>query len=321
MAVATKKEQVLDYIVIDGFEIKKGVIYEITPKFDGNAPDGFIKERTTKLLTSSGRNREAIPFTSNVWDTGLYPESPSFYGHNPAEVADTLRVVSTHIIKPFEKLQGEGKLAHKEDSEFWLNYGVDIYKGKIFNTDKPEDFLALYEMVFHKKLAPKEHESNPDYRNAQFCIEDKEQTQTVKQKEDNMEIEANGLFFKLKEKPQYLELALNYAGLRVPKASGKIDLQLAPSLFKNFIDHKDNGFDNKKIFIDAANNVMTQEGYEEMYIYSGIQALYKKKVITKSFEKFFLDDEELGTNLKQIAARLVKEPKLKARVTDHFPKS
>lgn len=319
MAVA--KKSVLDYIVVDGFKIKKGVIYETTPKFDGNAPDGFMKERTTKFLTSSGRNREAVPFTSNVWDTGLYPESPSFYGHDLAEVQDTLRTVNEYIVKPFEKLQGSEKLRHTEDNEFWLNYGVDVYQGRIFNTDKPEDFLALYEMVFHRKLAPKEHESNPDYRNAQFCIEDKEETQSVRQKEDNMEIEANGLFYKLKEKPQYLELVLNYAGLRVPKVGGNIDLQLVPSLFKNFIDHKENGFDNKKIFIEAANNILTPEGYSEMFLYSGIQALYKKKVITKSFEKFFLEDEELGTSLKQIAARLVKDSKLKARVTEHFPKS
>lgn len=298
------------------FNIKIGTIFQVTPKYDGNAPDGFRKERTTKYLTTSGMNKEAVRFdtSKNVWDTGLYKSSPVFDGMDEKEVEQLVNSVQELIVNPLEDRLGEGRLSYQESNDYWLDYGFDLYRGKIFNTSKPEELLALYEAIIHGKLCPVGQDSSPFYKSADFTIEDKAEAVSVKQKEDNLDIKATGLYYSFDtSEPKKLQLILNYVGLR--GMDGKnFKKEVAASAFKVFIDHKEDGFANKEMFIEAASMANTKQGYNELYYYSLLQELFRKKKITKEFENFKLNDENLGNSLKIAAETVAKNQDLQNEI-------
>lgn len=313
MSELTTQEEVLN---IKDFNIKIGTIFQVAPKYDGNAPDGFRKARTTKFLTTAGMNREAIPFNTfkNVWDTGLYKGSPVFEGMDSNEVEELVEKLERLIVEPLEERLGEGRLSYKETNNYWDDYGIDLYRGKIFNTSKPEELLALYEAIIHGKLCPMGQESSPFYKSAQFCVEDKEEALSVKHKEDLLDIKATGLFHTLATKePKKLQLALNYVGVRGID-SKNFKEEVAASAFKIFIDHKDDGYANKNMFIEAASMANTKQGYNILYYYKILQDLFRKKKITKEFENYKINDENLGTSLKQAAEIVAKKQDLQTEV-------
>ena len=302
---------------IKDFNIRLGTIFQVTPKYDGNAPDGFRKERTTKHLAEYGKNREAVPFDEykKVWDTGLYKTSPCFQGMDPNEVDKLVDMLQKEVVGPLEERLGENALSYRlsKENKFWDEYGIDLYRGRIFNTNEPDHLLALYEAILHGKLCPIGQESSPFYKSAQFCVEDKEEAVSVRQKEDNLDIKAAGLFHSLSNDPKKLQLALNYIGLR-GLDSKNFKPEVAVSAFKIFMDHKDDGYANKEMFIEAASMANTKFGYKELYYYQLLQELYKKRKVTKEFENYKLGDIELGNSLKEAASKISKDPTLETKI-------
>lgn len=312
----TKEKLSPNSLKVKDITIEKGCIYQVSPKYDGSAPDGFKKERTTKFLSSHGKNIEAVPFDTRmgVWDTGLYEESPCYAGMPKVEVKRLVNSLQESIVKPIEARLGIGKLDYKEENTFWLDYGIDLHRGRIFNTEQPDQLLQLFQVAIHGKVAPKGSDSNPNYREAQFCVENKEEAKTIQQENDTLEINAMGSFYSLlKGEKDVLALVMNYVGIPLPGGKN-LDEQVAASAFKVFVDHKSDGYTNKTNFLKAVKLSGEKTGYKELAFYEKIQKLIRKKKIEKERENFLLDGDVLGTNPKEIAKKVARNAELQERI-------
>lgn len=305
-------------ITINDFEIKLDTIYQVMPKYDGSAPDGWRKERTTKALAPWGRNIEAIPFHEGmrVWDTGLYKDSPIFAHKKEEEVQEIVRFVKENIV---DKLEGsfysDGELDHKDKKDsYWNEYGIELYNGRIFNTSDPKQLLDLYLSVLHGKLCPKgKAESSPYFPFAQFTVENKEKSKTVQQENELITMEAMGQFYSLlNSNKKTLRLVLNYVGVSIQEKDSD---GLFTTSFTTFINHKDNSRLNKENFIEAVKMSGSKGGYEELYLYDVLQKLYRKKIVTKDRDYFMFEGTKIGTSLKEAAKTVSKNQELKVEIT------
>ena len=317
------KTKKLDTVIkIHGIPLEtKDTIYEVTSKYDADASDGFKNNRTTKLLDDdAGKNTVSAVYDTitGLWDTGLYKESPMYRGLNETQRNELANQVEELIVKPFERVYGEGKLDPRDpDSEYWnyvdkhRSFKVDLYKGKIFNTSEPRELLQLFICVANKDLAPREFESAPMFRNAQFCMEDKKKVQDTRVEEEILETEASGQFFNLLDKPDTLKLILNYIGLRNVNTKDK---GLANSLFRRFIGDKQQSYQNKKLFLDAVKLNSEKKGKKEIEYYTSIDTLINKGKIQKMDGTYFAGEVELGVNLKAAAVKASGNTKIQLQI-------
>lgn len=305
----------IEKVKIRGFDIKLNSLYQVNPKFDASAPDGFQEYRTTKLLTETGSNSETIPFDSqrNVWDTGLYSTSPCYQGMNKKEVNSILEILEEKVIKPIEEEWGIGVLDHKEDSVFWSTYSIPLYRSKIFNTEIPLQTLNLFHSIIQGFLAPKgKMESSPDFRLAQFTVEDKEKVISLEQEKDLLNTEAIGKFYNLLNGDVgQLRNVLNYVGIKIPEGS-KIDKSIVSNIFNRSISSAKDEFYIKKSFTEAYDKSQSKEGYNELKTYRDLEELFLKGDVEKDRENFVLRGEILGASLKDAARKVSKNQKLQA---------
>ena len=319
-------EQVDPIIKIHGipFDIGSGRIFQVTGKYDADAPDGFRNNRTTKFLSDeAGKNTVSAMFdsTTGLWDTGLYADSPMYSGLNADARNEIANQVQELIVEPFDKIYSrKGKSIldpTDEDSNFWnyitpTSFKVDLYDGKIFNTEKALDRLQLFICIANKDLAPRDYESSPQFKRAQFCVENKEAVQSKQVEEEMMEIEMMGKFYNYLDKPQTLQQILNYIGLKNVDVKNK---QLTTSVFKRFVDNKDQKHQNRKLFIDATKLYSTKNGQKEISYYSALQKLQKKGLLVKGVnDSFEIADTPIGTNLKAAAKFVSNKPKMQQEV-------
>ncbi len=304
-------------IKIKNFEIKLNSLYQVNPKFDASAPDGFQEYRTTKMLTSTGANVETIPFDDqrNVWDTGLYPTSPCYQGMNKKEVEGILEVLQEKVVQPLEDQWGEGVLDHKEDSKFWNTYKIELYRSRVFNTEEPLQTLNLFHALIQGLLAPKgKMESSPDFRAAQFIVEDKEKAISLEQEKDLLNTEAIGLFYGLLNGDvSTMRNVLNYVGIKIP-AGSKIDKAVVSNIFNRSMGASKDEFYSKKSFVEACEKSKTKEGYNELKMFKDLEELFLKGEVEKDRENFVMKGEILGNSLKEAARTVTKNAKLEAIV-------
>lgn len=300
-------------IEVNGMTINtKGGIYEITPRFDADAPDGYKNKGTTKILSSkTGRNSHSATFHPlvKVWDTGLFKESPMYANYTEDEKDNLMEKVQELIVEPFEKMYGEGKLDHKdENSPFWnyqdkSSFNVDTYNGRIFNTDNVRHRLELFIMLSTKTLVPKDKEDDASFDTAQFCIENRDEVKSQKESDSLMEVEVMGAFYDILTKTSKRDLILNYIGISIPTKAKK---EVVATVFKTYIENKQHSHQNKKIFLETYKKSNTKDGLQELGYYREIQSLYKKGKIIKEGEYLFIGEEKLGNSLKEAAKTAVK---------------
>lgn len=306
-----------EIIKIKNFEIKLGSLYQVNPKFDASAPDGFQEYRTTKLLTSTGINLEAIPFdeSRNVWDTGLYTTSPCYQGMNKSEVKNIVDTLTEKVVKPLEEEWGEGVLDHKKENTFWDSYGIELYRSKVFNTEKPLQTLNLFHSLIQGLLAPKgKMESSPDFRLAQFVVEDKEKVISLEQEKDLLNTETIGKFYALLNGDvEQLRNVLNYIGIKIPVGS-TVDKAVVSNIFNRSMDSAKDEFYAKKSFVEAYDKSLKPAGYNELKTFRNLEELFLKGEVEKDRENFVLRGEELGVSLKDAARKVSSTPKLQAMV-------
>src|SRR5699024_9106221 len=185
-----------------------------------------------------------------------------------------------------------------------------------FNTNEPEQLLQLFIAVATGVIAPKELENDPNYTSAQFCIENKEKVKSEQQEKDMSEIKTMGVFYGMLKNPKKLSLVLNYVGVKPPS---NFDESLVTSQFKRWVENKNDKYQNRELFLEAAEKADDKEGYQELSYYKVLQDLYRKGVIKKEYEKYLLDGEELGTSsLKTCAENIIKDKGLQSKLMDHI---
>jgi hypothetical protein len=291
-------------------DLSDDIIYQVVPKYDADAPDGFKNSRTTKYLDDQvGVNTVEAVWNEDVgiWDTGLHEGSPVLSDMDPEDRAKFIAKVVELVIKPFEKRYGEGKLDPRNiESKFWnfvndSSFHVDLKNGKLFKSNDPQHVLQLFICIINTSIAPKELEDLPEYRSAQFCIENRDKARDVEQEKDALQIDTIGKFYTLKSNLTVLHLILNYIGLKgITTDTPEVTVN---QRFKQFTENKKDGYSNQKNFLEAAEMSEEKKGMVELGVFKELQLLSKKGIVTKDRDLFVIGDMQLGGSLK-IGAKL-----------------
>lgn len=298
-----------------------GTIYEVVGKYDADAPDGYRNNQTSKLLDDdAGKNTICALFdmVSQLWDTGLYEDSPMYRNMDDKKRSILVQQIQELIVEPFEKAYGKGRLDPTDpDSVFWnykdqyRSFKVDLYKGKIFDTSNPKDRLELFICIVNKDLVTKEFENVPLFKDAQFCIENKEQVRDARIENEILDTDAKGNFFNLLSNPTALKLILNYIGLKNVDTSNKT---ITNTLFTRFIEDKSQAYQNKKMFLDAVALYAKPKGKKEIEYYTSIDKLITKGKIVKIDGEYYIEDTPIGGNLKTCAIKVAGNQKLQIAI-------
>jgi hypothetical protein len=303
-------------VLVHGFEIKSNTIYQVIPKPDEDAPDGFRRERTTKML--SPRISEIVGCiknpNTNTWDTGFYVYSPC-YNHLPMEQREIIvNSVVKNIKEPIENLYGGGNKLDQNNDEYWDEFAFELKNGAIFNTENPKDLLNLYMAVLHGTLAPKELASAERFKFASYCVVNKNEVIDRKLSKDLNYNKAVGNFFALLENDkETLVGILNYMGL--PATSGSDEVTLNNTV-TNFLKSKQSGEQNTEIFLDTFKIAKTEDGKKEISIYQNLKELFKQGKVTKDGMDYKLGNEPIGASFKIAAKRVAGDQKLQEKLID-----
>lgn len=290
---------------VNGVSFKKNTLYEIRPKKDDNAPEAFIKHNTTKLLVNGISQGAPCIFRNKVWDTGFYEDSPCYFGHDKDKVKDLVSKLNKYIVKPYKDQYGI-ELSHidKPDS-FWLSFGAsNLYTGRMLNTEKVDELLELYIAVLHKHVATKEQENNPMYLRASYTVVDKAEVVEVSQERAKNRVKALTKFMSLHDsKKSIAEQVLNYIGL--PSMSDS----MIETVIDDYVRDPKQGHNNAVRLIEVINKTESPRGIAELNMYGNLSILLKSGKLQKTNQRYYFDGEELGTDLKRIAANMATTKK------------
>lgn len=301
----SKKETLID---VNGLVIKTDSIYKVTNKLDNNAPSGFVKEGTTKLPSSGIGNTVPCPFKvtnkakgTGIFDTGLYEGSPCYATLDNETVRKQVEKLREAIVKPYEKKYGKGILDHQNE-EFWSEFGINLFDGRYFVTNNVDDLLELYIAMLGYELTPKgeKHEGNPKYSQSDYCIEDKEKVQNIKDERANKMVSAITNFGALlKSDRNTLLNVLRYVGLI--GVEGKIDDATLNSLFFEWLNKSN---ENPKSFDKAYELTKREETFDIVNLYAIASRLAIKNVITRVGGEYTYKGKTLGADLKTVSMNL-----------------
>lgn len=314
---STKKEQSNVILKLYDFEIKKDTLYEIKEKLDTSAPDGFKDFNTTKVL--SDLVVDTFPGAifdeeRGIWDTGLYPTSKALSRAIPDADARklALKSITLNIITPIESEKGDNILDHTQaNNTFWDSYRIECHRGKLFDTSKADDLLKLYLLLVHKRVTPKEMESHPEFKQpiSMYCIVDKDSSMSREAEKEMRKAKASALFYTLlTSDKEGLIYVLEYLGINATKAS---DDSVLYTVFGNYINSKEDKFQNDKLFIDAVEKYQTEEGSEELYIHSKLKELYVKGKVKYKKGEIWMDDVYVENGWRNAAAKVKTDQELK----------
>lgn len=316
MALARKQEEKLS-IKVHGFDILSDTIYKVVPKLDSGAPDGFVNHDTTKLLNPEIGT--SVPMAvwdidRGVWDTGLHENSKILTRLYPetAERNEVIKGLKKFIIDPVEAIKGKGVLTHiqpKDEESFWDKSSTLLVNELTFSTKNPIELLSLYSAVLHGNLAPKAMEEEPTFKNkAQYAVQNIEQVVNLKQRKDLERNKSIGLFFTmLNQNKEDLLVILDYLG--IPSSNNPDEASLN-STFTEWLNNKESGFQNAAIFVETYDFFQTKAGKEELQIFATLKKLLRKGSIKRKMGSIYLDDVDLGANLKIAAKGAVKSEEL-----------
>ena len=298
------------------FVIKSNTLYTVLPKPDPNAPDGFKEHGTTKIIHPEVGNVVSAPFdiAMGVWDTGFYDYSPCLKNLDEKEAEKFVKQVNEVIVKPVEKIKGEGVLDHKASNKFFDDFVISLYNKVAFNTADPLQLLGLYLAILGKELCPREHLGSPEFRDAAFQVVNKEKEFNAKEEIKINNTKAIGKFYTLlNSDKKKLDIILKYLGISSTVIQ---DENTFISVFTRFLEDKQDGYRNSKIFIDTLDKFSSKEGEEELYIYQTLHELYDKKILKLHKQEYFLREHNLGNSIKHAATYAAAKPEIKRMIAE-----
>lgn len=300
---------------INGIEIKSNSLYQIVPKPDLNAPDGFVKWGTSKLLQNGIKESAPCFFDDRkqVWDTGFYKESPCYIGMSKTDVETKVEALNEYIVAPFEELMGEGTLDHKKSNNaFWDGFGGDLYNGKVYKTSDPKELLELYMAILHFNVVKPEDKSKPFAKKASYAVVNKEAVTSLKEQRNADKAEAIGTYYTLlnNNKKQLLNV-LEFISL---VSNRKLEDKTLTSIVMEFFEEKKQGTNNIKRFLEVAKKVNTPKGKEELNVFASLTALRRARKITEEYGELYLDGTLLGGNLRDATVKVIADKDLKIKV-------
>lgn len=306
---------------VNGIEIKSDSLYQVVPKPDLNAPDGFVKWGTSKLLMNGVKESAPCSFNDykRVWDTGFYQESPCYVGMPVNDVKVKVGALVENIFQPYENLMGAGTLDHRQsNNEFWDSFGGDLYNGKVYNTSDPKELLELYMAILHFNVVKPEDKSQHFAAKAKYCIVNKDSVTTLKEEKAFNKAEAIGNFYTLvNNNKEYLLHILEYIGVI---STRKLEDRVLTNIVMEFLEDKKQGANNIKRFIETVKKATNPKGKEQLKVFSWLTELRRKRLITEQYGELYLDESVLGGNLKDATVKVIADKDLKIKVAEAIEK-
>lgn len=302
----TKKPNII--AVVNHLEIRKDSLYKVEPKFDPGAPDGYIKEGSTKLPSEGITTDTSCPYNSELglYDTGFYEQSPCYAHMSKTEVQGIVRGLNTNIVKPYEALHGEGILSAQNNS-FWDSYYVSLEEGLVLNTSKIDQLLALYIAMRGYALTPINERGNPAFLQSQYNIKDASKSISVKKERIMDKMEAVGAFRGMltSEKDKLIDLLKYLDIVRTSIIPDEIDMNVA---FDEWIE-KD--VQNPRVFLGKFEEIQSPEGLNKVRLKVRVSKAITKGIIKKTASGEYLHGSTpVGIDIKSIVNNLLSNKDL-----------
>lgn len=298
---------------VNGLEIRPGAVYKIVNKPDKSAPDGFIKEGTTKIPSYGISNQVGCRFVSNpvtgegVYDTGLYVDSPCYSGMNREDVALKVALLKELIVDPYERSIGKiGELDHS-NLEFWDNYSCTLTVDRAFRPEVPRDILDLFISVLSYELTPKTELKNPKFLKSQYVVEDVLKVRSYAEEKNDGFMTAVVEFMNLHNSHKALSFkVLEYAGLN--GLNEDVSQSSLNSILFNWLTIDDSNPTKLMNVVKMARNPKTTN---QVVLYSKLKALAVKGIVNNASGEYYYGDTYLGADLKSAAENINKKAELK----------
>lgn len=297
------------------FRIKKGEIYQIVPRFDADAPDGFQEFSTTKIIDpEAGQqvvNLAVWDEDKNVYDTAFTVHSKALINLYPDPKAreEVVAQIKKHILQPMIDIKGD--VFDPKNTEYWDEEIFTLNLDETFKTDDPYSLFRLYLLTIHGIIAPKDFESSNRFKFAQYSVENKDGLVTLKQRKELNKNKAIGVFYTLltSNKAKLISI-LDWmkVGASLEDDEGLLNLV--------FTDWLNNHPQNSQLFTETVAQFDTASGKKEIEMYSHLVTLVSKKRIKKYVGRVELDGEVIGTDLKDATKKVLQDRELTNKIIE-----
>lgn len=300
------------------YYIEVGQSYQVIPKFDADAPDGFQKHRTTKFLDPAVTNRTHVAFFDmdrKTYDTGLTKNSKALrnlYKNDESLIESALKQLTRLITKNLASIKSTETI-DPNNLDFWdnpeENFSVSLGEDLVFNTNDTIQLYQLYQLILQGKLAPAGLESEPLYKtNSQYAVENKTDVVEVSQKR---ELDKSKALFKfmtlLNTDKKLLHGILELTGIR--GVDEKTDEALLNTVFTQWLNKDEN--QNPKRFLQIyKDNYESDSGRQFLTLFTAVKTLEKKGVIQRKMAGLMLGEDLLGKTTEEAAQVIAKDPQL-----------
>lgn len=295
--MATKKQE---KFTVAGVEIIIGNSYEVRPKKDFDAPEGFQAFNTTKLLAPGISEKRAISFNldMNIWDTGFDVDSPVNLKIPELSREAEVKLFNKLVREPYEKRYR--KNLDSTNNEFWDEFTYELYTYKIFDTSKEQDRLELFLALQNGRLCQIGEKNATLQRDANYHIRSKEKETSLKDERAKTKFKAYSTFATLlnldHKKDDTLFSILEWVGLASVRNSEKDALE---SLVLRMFEDERNGYTFAERFLKTFEESETDLGKKRMEIFSVLQQLKAKGKLTLKRSQYYIDDVRLGNSIKE----------------------
>jgi len=298
------------------YHIEIGQSYQVIGKFDPDAPDGFQKMRTTKVLDPDvvdSVNLAVFDADKGTYDTGLTKNSKALFKLYKGDVD----AIDTHL-RNINKILTNRLLDIKGNIEpnnytLWDEFREDeLGMDKVFNTNDVIQLYKLYALILQGKLAPVGFESKPYFKtSASFAVENKKDVVNVSQKREFDKAKAQAKFFTLLEEDKSsLFGLLDMIGI---KNISESDESLLVTVFNQWINKDEN--QNPKKFLETYKDFyISKSGREFLGLYNEVKRLEKEGVIQRKMAGLFLGEVNLGKTTELATHTISKDKDLLDKV-------
>lgn len=301
--------------------IEPNQTWQVVPKYDADAPDGFQKFRTTKVLdVDAARNNENLAvfdMDKGIYDTGLSKLSKGlnrlYNGTN--NLPSALKEITTHITNPLIEIKGKVVL-DETNFQFWDEFSEEVYVDKVFSTNDPIQRYAIYSLLLQGKVAPVDFASDPHYKNtSQYSVQESTLVVDAKTKRELSKNEAIFKFMSLLQKDKSSLVAildfLNIKGLE------GADNSLLNSVFSQWLDRDEN--QNPEMFHQKyADFYESESGKQVLLAYKNLKTLDTYKRLKRELSGIYLNSEFIGKTLIEAAENAVKNKNIMASIVDQI---
>jgi hypothetical protein len=301
------------------FELQANKTYRVIGKIDTNAPDGYQERGITKYEHPLNGENAIMHFSRerNLWDTGLYENSPCYAKIDTDEINSTVKTLKEKLVPYLKDIFPDNIIDNNKGSNtYWDGYGFPLNQNKTYSTNTPEAFLGIWIGLLHGTLAPEVNVKSPKYRtlNTPFVLVDSGERTSNKQKLDLTKSKATTKFMIALEKDKkFLIDVLNYSEFR---ATFKTEGTILNSMFQNWINNPKTGSKNSSTFVNAYELFSNEEGKEQLEIYKLLDKGVKNSKVTYSRSEYYIGENSIGNNIKDAAANINKNDKLKAQLIE-----